>query len=135
MTDNVYVICPEPSCKKPVLASMLLKHKDLVHSKQSENPNDVQYYSEHARMLLHSQQNKIAKFIAGRCIQYAGAGAYICLPLKGYNTRVYRMIKDDDSHWTCTCQAFNRYKDENPDYMCSHIGTLYEYFSRHQKYD
>lgn len=128
---NVFVhclLCPADAPSVP--AEMLTKHQNLAHGENVPIHNDVQFYSEHAQKLQHGQRNKVIKFLQNKCIEYAGAGVYVCKPIAAYNKTTYKITKGDDGEFHCTCQ----YNTLNK-LMCSHIVTLYEFFARGQRYE
>lgn len=120
---------------KDIVADRFKEHTFYAHPEENSGfkPNDVQFYSEHVQQLAETQQHKIKKFIAYKCLEYVAGGVYICKPLAGYNKTTYRLTKEN-SIWHCTCQAFNRYSEATPDYFCSHKGALYEFFALKQRY-
>lgn len=98
-------------------------------------PQEVQFYSAHARDLLQTQQHKIKKFIEHNCIAYAGNGVFICKPIPGYNKTTYEMMKGSTSEFECNCQYFQSKKRKGESAYCSHIGALFENFARRRKYE
>lgn len=124
----VYIRCKD--CNKDVIDTRWHEHTYFAHPSPNNNfkPNEVQFYSEHVRALANTQQSKIKKFIAYRCIEYVGGGVYICKPILNYNSTIYRMTKNGEG-WACTCQHYVMHGT-----TCSHIGALYEFFALKQVY-
>ena len=99
--------------------------------------NTVQFYSHHAQELKRTQKDKIRKLIEFGCIEYdANEKHYICKPIKGYNTRTYKLVTSKEFGFVCNCQGFNaklrKYRESPlgaPKPSCSHIGALYEHFA------
>ena len=98
-------------------------------------PKNVQYYSSHTHELAHSQVHKASLFIEKDCIKYSEVEkCYYCLPLPGYNTTTYRIIKGKVG-WICDCQSCQT-KIKKDEYCpnieektaCSHILALYYNF-------
>jgi len=101
-----------------------------------ERPEDVQFYSAHARELLQSQQHKIRKFLQHRCIEYVGNNTFICKEIPGYNKTCYKLTKLLSGDFDCNCQGYmTRYNRGDKRPFCSHLGALYEYFARGRKYE
>jgi hypothetical protein len=96
----------------------------------TEDPRNVQFYSERERDLLQTQKNKILKLIEHDCIQYSGNGIFICKPLIGYNSTTYKLEKNSWGDFECTCQAHQMKKKKGEYFFCSHIGALTESFAR-----
>lgn len=98
--------------------------------------NEVQFYSRHAKELKYSQRHKSLKFLKHGCIKYEKEKqAFLCLPLEGYNSTTYEMVRSKEFGFECDCQGFQtklkKFKEGSgikP--TCSHIGALYEYFAR-----
>lgn len=130
-----YAVCPIANCQ--VLPNFLERHKLRAHPEVYGRPefhNSVQSYSEHFQALVHSQQNKVLKFLEARCIEYEGGGVYICKPLPGYNKTTYRLKREADS-FECTCQFYQTHKEDGEPRYCSHMGALYEFFRNGQRYE
>ena len=127
MTDE-RVKCPyDTNCTMLPLRDQLEKHRHDFHSREQDN--GVQYWSDHYQTLGHAPQEKAQRLIDMRKIEYSGQGTFICLPIEGYNKRVHIMRKDETGEFTCSCQGFDR------NGTCSHIGALYLFFARGQRYD
>lgn len=56
--------------------------------------------------------------------------SYICDPIQGYNTSIYKMKRNSYGEWEYTCQYYVRNLEP-----CSHIGALMTYFLYHQNYN
>jgi hypothetical protein len=104
-----------------------------------EEDNGVQFYSHHARELKHTQQHKIDQFLSYNKIQYSPEDkCFYCLPLTeiNYNKRTYTLKHDKELGFTCNCQGYQsklrRYRQDPKAGLpgCSHVGALYEHFSR-----
>lgn len=108
------------------LAGTEAEHKRLFHS--SEQPNPIQYYSEHYQALTQDSRKKAEEFIASHCIAYQGSGIYICKPIPGYNVRTHRLSKDEVGEFACSCQGYS------VNGSCSHLGALYKFFAMGQRY-
>lgn len=96
---------------------------------------EVQFYSHHAKDLKYTQRNKVLKFLENQCIEYVGDNVFICKPISGYNKRTYTLVKESTGEFSCNCQFYvmNRRKGETV--FCSHLGALYEFFSKGRKYE
>ena len=98
-------------------------------------PKTVQFYSSHTHELAHSQVHKASLFIEKDCIKYSpDEKCYYCLPINGYNTSTYKLIKMKYG-WVCDCQACQKKIKEDlyspnieEKIPCSHILALYYYF-------
>lgn len=102
-------------------------------SDQASLPENVQYYSHHAKECRNSQQHKIDKFLEHHCIQYdQEKKVYYCLPIEGYNKTTYT-IRKKDGELVCDCQYCQTKLRKGEDAMCSHIGALYEFWARGHK--
>ncbi len=99
-----------------------------------EFPRAVQFYSAHAKALLQSQKHKVRKFLEHRCIEYAGEGKFICKPIEGYNKTTYELVKNEAGEFTCNCQHYTLKRQHGEEAWCSHLGALYEFFSRGRNY-
>lgn len=100
------------------------EHNLKVHQIGKPKDNGVQLYSAHAKLLMHTQQEKIKKFIENECIEYAGGNTYLCHPIEGYNSTTYKIIRNN-GQMECNCQWYTKNK-----LNCSHIGAVYEYLKR-----
>ena len=126
----MWIVCEW--CKKDIVFEFYKEHKKEVHhiGVVEGHPKEmVQFYSEHTQKLLATQKQKVRKFLDHRCVEYAGGGVYLCKPLEGYNKTTYRLSKNEENEWQCTCQH-NRMEKT----MCAHIGALYEFFAMGQQY-
>ena len=99
------------------------------------NPQEVQFYSHHARDLLQTQRNKILHFIEFHCIEYIGDNIFICKPIPNYNKRTYTLIKMANGEFSCNCQYYVMKRRKGEELFCSHLGALYEFFSMGRKYE
>lgn len=91
--------------------------------------DDLCYYDHISQTLHGSQKQKALKFNRLKLIQYLGHGAFICLPIKGYNKSTYTM-KKAQGEWTCNCQWFVKNS-----LQCSHLIALFLYFRTRGKGD
>ncbi len=143
MTNESKMYCPYPECKgkPPMPMSEYDAHRLKEHPEGIEYPNSVQYYSRHARALIHSQRNKVLKLIEHHCIEYAGDGTFICKPISGYNRKKepYKLTstgggwpgEEDWDKWECDCQWYTQKKEAGePDIWCAHKGALAEALKR-----
>jgi hypothetical protein len=95
--------------------------------------NDVQFYSQHARDLKHTQRNKVLKFIENKCVEYDSTiKQFIVRHIEGYNTRDYHVSKEHGD-WTCDCQFYMMGKKIGEHRVCSHAGAVLEHLARYQK--
>lgn len=91
------------------------------------SPKDIQYYDHIKRELKHSQRHKAMKFLEHNCIIPAADGIYQCLPIPGYNTRVYILKQKPDGSWSCNCQGYISKEARGEFPICSHIYALLVY--------
>lgn len=107
------------------------------------------YYSEHARELVGSTDDKIRAILEQGCLEYIPAsdeerGHYLCHPImqkngKPYNKTTYKLKpgdKEAGGHTSCSCQGFQvRLKAWNTDPTaprpnCSHVAALHELWKK-----
>ena len=81
----------------------------------------VCYYDHQKIELFGSQKSKAKKFVREGCIKQKRNGQFVCLPIKGYNTREYELTYNSGI-WSCNCQCFAINKRQ-----CSHLGALFLY--------
>jgi len=114
-------------------------------------PGEVQYYSHLEKSLKQSQLYKAEKFLALDRIQYdTGKRVFVCLPIKGYNTRTYTLTRvkepwcylyadaEGNAHerkveHECNCQFAQKCKREGKPPWCSHLLALHLWFDRRNK--
>lgn len=92
---------------------------------------NVQYWSQHTKELMHSQAEKAQKFVENNCYVYFGDGKFACNPIRGYNMRIYNLEKKNGL-WVCDCQGYvtkeKRGELKEDGVNCSHLlGLMYAF--------
>lgn len=85
--------------------------------------DDLCYWDNISKTLKGSQKSKAKAFNREKCIKYIGNGAFLCSPIKDYNSTFYTM-KKEHGEFKCNCQW-----NVKNNLMCSHIMALYLYFA------
>jgi len=101
------------------------------------------FYSEHARELVGSTENKIKAILAQGCIEWdSEKKCFICKPIMQKNGKPYNktthIIKNHKAFgFSCSCQwwqmKLKKHESDpinNPAPGCSHICALYEFLKR-----
>jgi hypothetical protein len=97
----------------------------------------VVFWSNHAKELKGTQQDKIAKYLELDKIEYSKElKAFIVHPIPGTNTD-HEVKNHKQFGFSCTCQGWNMKLKKHetnpttePSPSCSHVGAIYEYLKR-----
>ncbi len=80
--------------------------------------SQVQFYDHELRALKHPWISKVKKWLEYDCIVVRSNDRAQCLPLLGYNTRTYEIVRGANFTWACNCQGFGKRAN------CSHVEAL-----------
>lgn len=83
--------------------------------------HDIQHYDEKLKELKYPQRHKVIKILENNCIREISKNEWNCLPIKGYNTRTYKIVVRPDGEYECNCQGCQTLIRANEEPNCSHI--------------
>lgn len=85
--------------------------------------NDVQYYDEVKKTLVHPWRTKILKILEKNCLQKMSDNQWNCNPIAGYNSTIHKLERIPmQGDFKCSCQGYHKRSD------CSHRQALLIHF-------
>ena len=101
-----------------------MEHRAAIKQELEIDDHDMCRWDPLTQTLKGSQVAKAKKFCKLKLVKYVGDGLFACLPIPGYNSTTYAMVKER-GEWVCSCQWFVK-----QGLVCSPLRALFLYFKQ-----